>query len=253
MKRKILILGIIISMMLVLIGCEQKAEANEEELLKFLDSLQGLEYKLRDYTDNFEGYLSDNDKFAKEFYEDFLKGNVEFVLPDYKTDDIKDPKLQKYLNKYLKFNFILARTKKIEDEYIIFNIKFPHYNFKVYQIDFDNNKENGKEDVFYSSGYWNEEELSKRAVYDVLNEKEIKNSYQKTKHRIGGEVIEAEYVGKNKKRTKNYTGIIKYKNRYYIYEVWDWDIMAIIKFYCWNKKAKESLVFLKSTIELEAN
>lgn len=253
MKRKVLILTILLALISIAVGCNQKVEANEEKLLKFLSTLQGEKYEIKDYTDDFKDYSVNKDGFAQKFYEDFISAKIEFINPEYRTDNINDSKLQIYLSKYPKFKFILARTKKVEDEYMIFNIKYPNYNFKVYQIDFDNNKKNGKEDVFYSSGYWSEEELSKRAVYDVLNKKEIKDSYQETKHRIGGEVLEAEYTGKDKKRTKNYNGVIKYEDRYYIYEVLNWDSMIIIDAYCWNQKANKVLCILDYTIEMEEN
>jgi len=240
--------------MLLLIGCEQKSEANEKKLLKFLDNLQGVEYEIRDYVDDFEGYQVDKDNFTQEFYNDFLKGRVKFVVPKYRTDDIDDSRLQEYLSKYPKFKFGRGQIIGDEEDFIIVNKKYPHYNFKFYQLDFDNDNANGLEDIFYSGGYWNDEEDG-YSSYVILNKKntDIINPYADTKASMGGVLVQPEYEGKDKKRTKDYTGIIRYRDRYYIYEVWDWDTMVIIKFYTWNKKTKKCLTFLKYTIDLEVN
>ena len=65
---------------------------------------------------------------------------------------------------------------------------------------------------------------------------------------MGGRLVEPEYEGKDKKRTKDFTGIIKYKGRYYIYEVLDWKTREIIEFYYWYKDQKRAASFLRYTV-----
>lgn len=254
MKRKTLILVILLSLVFVFVGCEQKAEANEEQLVKFLNNLQGVEYEINNEMEYFEEYQKEDNQFAKNFYENFIKGKVEFIVPKYKTDNLNDSKLQGYLSKYPKFKFEVGQVIGDENDFMIVNKKYPHYNFKVYQIDFDNNNSNGLEDVFYSGGYWNDDEDG-YSSYDILNKKntDVINPYFATNFWIGGKLVEPEYESKDKKRTKDYTGIIKFEGRYYIYEVLDWDTMVIIDFYCWNKKLTRVSRILDYTIELEGN
>ncbi len=251
MKRKILILGILLSLIFVFVGCEQKAEANEEQLVKLLSNLQGVEYEIDNYMEDFEDYPVDTDKFAQEFYEDFLKGKVEFIVPKYKTDNLDDSKLQDYLKKYPKFKFERGQVIGNEKDFMIINKKYPHYNFKVYQLHFDNNNANGKEDIFYSGGYWNEDEDG-YSSYLILNKKSTRiNPYMDTSAWMGGQSVEPEYEGKDKKRTKDYTGIVKYEGRYYIYQVLNEKTRETIKFYIWNKKKNRVALSLRYTVYTE--
>jgi hypothetical protein len=232
-------------------GCRGNVRA-DDDLLKFLNNLEKEEYKLEIIKS--ENELNKNN-FYKTFYKDFLAKKVDFISQNYKTDNLNDPKLQKYLNKYPKFKFERGQVLGNEDDFMVVNKKYPHYNFKVYQMNFDNNEENGKEDVFYSGGYWNEEEKYGYSSYDILNKdsKHIINPYIDSKSYLGGELVEPEYEGKNKKRTKHYTGIIKYKNRYYIYEISDGDTIITIKFYYWSKEYEKVLYLLTYMLEIKGD
>ena len=230
-------------------GCRGNVRA-DDDLLKFLNNLEKEKYKLE--VSNFEEELNRNN-FAENLYRDFSEKNVNIILPKYKTDNLNDPKFQEYLNKYPKFKFERGQVVGNEDDFMIVNKKYPHYNFKVYQINFDNNKENGKEAVFYSGGYWNKEEKYGYSSYVILNKnsKNIINPYLNSKSWMGGRLVAPEYKGENKKRTQNYTGIIKYKDKYYIYEISDGDTIITIDFYSWNKKYKKVLYLLSYTLELK--
>jgi hypothetical protein len=232
-------------------GCRGNVRA-DEDLLRFLNNLEKEEYKLEIIKS--ENELNKNN-FYKTFYKDFLAKKVDFISQNYKTDNLNDPKLQKYLNKYPKFKFERGQVLGNEDDFMIVNKKYPHYNFKVYQINFDNNEENGKEDVFYSGGYWNEEEKYGYSSYVILNKnsKNIINPYINSKSYMGGELVEPEYEGENKERTKNYTGIIEYKNKYYIYEISNDVPIITIDFYYWDKKYKNISYLLTYMLEIKGD
>ncbi|AZO94536.1 hypothetical protein [Halocella sp. SP3-1] len=253
MQKKAIILCLMIMLVFSSISLANgDFEEHNHKLLKFLEGLKGLEYEISNYIDDFEGYPADTDKFARQFYEDFINGRVEFIKPEYRTDDINDPEFQKYLKKYPQFKFVDFEIIGNEEDFMTHNEKYAHYNFKIYQINFDNNEENGKEDVFYSSGYYNEDEDYGHSVYSILNEKNnVTIPYHESNASMGGQYVSPEYEGRDKIRTKDYHGIIKYKDRYYIYEVWDWDTMFIIKFYSWKNKKYKCLTVVKYKINLK--
>ncbi|MGM0471749.1 MAG: hypothetical protein ACQEQI_05640 [Bacillota bacterium] len=246
MNKKIAILLILI---LVLVGYNQNLEAKEDELLEFLDSLKGIEYDISNYQIYFEEYAKSDDRFAKQFYEDFLNGNVEFITPEYETDNLNDFKFQKHVKRYPGLVF---KTGKVLNGGVLVDITEAHYNFKYYNIDIDNNKANGNEDVFYSSGYWNEEIIDDDGRYDLLNRLSKKEApYFRYESYVDGFPIAAEYVGSEKKRTTNYNGLIKYQGRYYVYEVLNWNTRVAISFYCWNKKLSKVTCMVNYTIVLK--
>jgi len=253
--KKVVVVLLLVSVFIGIIRAEEPAnkyQPDTTQLMKFLKKLKGRDFEISNEIEYFQGYPENKTKFAKEFYNDFLDGNMKFISPEYKTDSLKDSKFQKYLEKYPKFKFILARTKKIGDgDYYLSHKRYAHYGFRYYSINFDSDSMNGKEDIIYSEGYWNDEVVSDKALYELMNKSERTNDYIYTPHLIGVCIVKAHYKGKNKERTNDYNGIIKYKDRYYIYEVWDWDTMSIIKFYCWRKKKNKCLDILKYNVNLE--
>jgi hypothetical protein len=70
---------------------------------------------------------------------------------------------------------------------------------------------------------------------------------------MGGELVEPEYEGENKERTKNYTGIIEYKNKYYIYEISNDVPIITIDFYYWDKKYKNISYLLTYMLEIKGD
>ncbi|MEJ6952069.1 hypothetical protein [Natronospora cellulosivora (SeqCode)] len=78
-------LSLAISLMIVFISFISLAETHEE-LFVFLSQFEGMKYEVRDRAESFE-----EDKYVKildDFFDDFLKGNAEFIEPYHKTDDM---------------------------------------------------------------------------------------------------------------------------------------------------------------------
>lgn len=104
MKKRISFI-IILLITFLITSYSNTINANENGLLVFLDKLKALEYEINNEMEYFEEYESEDNQFAEEFLKDFLLGNVEFISPIYKTDDINDSKLQWYLSKYPQIKF----------------------------------------------------------------------------------------------------------------------------------------------------
>ncbi|MBM7624825.1 hypothetical protein [Sporohalobacter salinus] len=243
------VLTLLIVIVVVLVGCNQDLKANEEELLNFLEELKGVEYNVSKFRMYFDRYSKREEKFTEQFYKDFINGDVEFITPEYETNNLNESKFRKYTKKYSGLVFKIGRV--LNNETIV-DIKEAHYNFKVYQINFDDNETNGKEEVFYSSGYWNEKGIDNDGIYEVLNDSsEQKAPYYDYKGWLGEQVVEAEYVEKEKERTKDYNGLIKYKGRYYIYEILNWDTRIMISFYSWNKELNQVTCMVNYKLSLK--
>ncbi|MEJ6949387.1 hypothetical protein [Natronospora cellulosivora (SeqCode)] len=251
MKKIVLSLAIIL--MFVFITITSLAEIHEEELLSFLSQFEDMEYEARDWAESFGEDKCK--KFLDDFFDDFIKGNVEFIKPYHKTDDIADYELQSFMGRFPDFSFWQGRISYRdfeETEYMVMDRKIPHYNFKVYEIDFT--MDGTYETIFYSSGYRNSRSSAGYAKYDLLNWHKNDSASYESKHAIGAVLIRPEYEGKNKERTGNFNGIIKYDDTYYIYEVWRLDdSMIVISFEKWNKSLERVSAKASYTIRKEVD
>ncbi|MEJ6949389.1 hypothetical protein [Natronospora cellulosivora (SeqCode)] len=248
--RKI-VLSSVISLMIIFISIASLAETHEERLLTFLSQFEGMEYEARDRAGSFG---EDNcDYFIDDFFNNFIQGDVEFIEPYHKTDDIADYELQSFMGNFPDFSFWQGRISYIdfeETEYMVMDRKVPHYNFKAYEIDFT--KDGTYETIFYSSGYRNSRN-SGNARYDILNWNKKDSDSYKSKYAIGLVSVRPEYEGKNKERTGHYNGIIKYDDIYYIYEVAALDSRVRIYFNKWNDKLERVSTRVVYTIRKEVD
>lgn len=167
--------------------------------------------------------------FFNDFFDDFINGkNIEYVEPILTTDNINNKKLRQYF---------MNDTGFIE-EVITDVVSSPmpieyrsEYDYKLYHIDFDHNPENGKEYLFYSGGYldvWYGVKQLYINYYRLLDfeEKKIRDAVSVYKT--------FDYI--EKKPVNNFNGIIKYKGRYFIYDVRNEDFPCV-DLYAWNGKS----------------
>jgi hypothetical protein len=100
-----------------------------------------------------------DEKFCREFFEDFKKqGKIEHVQPIIQADRIDDPALASFLAKCPTVKWIGAEAD--EPGYPLnTRVRTQSRNtvgtahFRLYQVDIDNNKRNGREHVFYRDGF----------------------------------------------------------------------------------------------------
>jgi hypothetical protein len=173
--------------------------------------------------------LAVDEKFCRQFLEDFRRQNrhIEHVQPTIQADRIADPVLASFLAKCPTVKWIGADAD--EPGYRLNTQEFRHQvlaptlvgtaHFRLYHVDIDNNKVNGKEHVFYSDEFVPEpppgeelppvDELSKTmGDYTAVS---IENCAA-----LGGVVVgNGSGVG-----VAAYNGIIRYHGRLYIYDLY---------------------------------
>jgi len=170
--------------------------------------------------------LSIDDKFCRQFFEDFKKQeHMEYVQPMIQADQIDDPKLASFLAKCPTVKWIGANADEpgyplntmTRDQFGNQSVGTAH--FRLYRLDADNNKANGKEHVFYSDEFVPEpppgeelppvDELSKSMGQYIAVDIETCST-------LGGVVAgNGSGVG-----VAAYNGIIRYHGRAYIYDVY---------------------------------
>ncbi len=101
-----------------------------------------------------------DEKFCRQFFEDFNKQeHIEHVQPILQADRIDDPALTSFLSKCPTVKWIGADAAdseyrpntRVRDQFGNKSVGTAH--FRLYQVDIDNNKRNGREHVFYSDGF----------------------------------------------------------------------------------------------------
>lgn len=176
-------------------------KGRHERVLKLI---QDKEYRISDFSKEFSG-------FCNQMLADFKAGNTELILPILHTHDLNNPELQGYLN------LCAEMTKKYLTELLFYNglnawaPYYPTLNFQLYHIDYDDNPENGKEYVLFQGGYTNSKVSPDCDTYNIFK--------LNTCTHIGSSSVRELYDSRTKELEDNYTGIIKYKNKYYIYGI----------------------------------
>jgi len=224
---------------------KEKVKANYNKYLSLLDEDAGVPYKVREFllAEAFEKAVEEirkskyrinnnflveelSDDFFKEFILDFKDGkNIEYIEPILVTDDINNRELREYFGNDTEFI----------EEIITFEESSPtmkyrsEFNYKLYHIDFDNNSENGKEYLFYTGGYidiWVGSRQSDSNFYFFLDfeEKKIRDAV----------IVYNTFDYIDKKLTNNFNGIIKYKDRYFIYEIKETNYSIVL--HSWNNE-----------------
>ncbi|MTI58605.1 MAG: hypothetical protein FH762_01225 [Firmicutes bacterium] len=214
----------------------------DEAFEKAMEEIRKSEYEIRERSEA-KNYPDD---FFEKFLEDFKAGkNMGFIEPILVTDDINNKKLRQYFKNDTEFieEIItveetggISPTRKYRSE----------FNYKLYYLDFDNNPENGKEYLFYSGGYmdiWGGGMQSNWDDYYMIDFEEKKITGVVSVHNT------IDY--KTKKRTNNFNGVIKYKGRYFIYEIREMNYSIVL--YAWNNNANYIPVLVRFYLEREAD
>lgn len=161
-------------------------------------------------------------KFCKAFYKDFMNNkNLEIVEPVVRTDDYKDKKLGAYLNKCPKIKKDLKEIKRFDK---VGGVTISSFDFRVYDIDFDNMNNGYRSNIMYRGGNYNKEKNEGQLYdgYSVID-------FNKCKRLTGGSSPEMfDYF--TRERTGNIGGVIKYKGDYYFYYVYKDDSIALKKY-----------------------
>lgn len=176
-------------------------------------------------------------EFCSVFLEDLKSGNdIEFVEPIVTTDDYNDPKLQQYFTKCPKLTpnktvywlphvwRFLQETKTPKDEWEDSGTKsYSTLDFKLYQVDFDGNKKNGKEFVFSGECYGGHIKILDINQCKETDEIQVNATIKyNTIKSIGDET----YIDENtpcdvNQLTGSKNGVLKYKDKFYIYDLTD--------------------------------
>lgn len=169
-----------------------------------------------------------DEKFCRQFFEDFRRQDkVEHIQPIIQADRIDDPKLAPFLSKCPTVKWIGADAD--EPGYRLNTQEFRHQllaptlvgtaHFRLYHVDIDNNKVNGREHVFYSDEFVPEpppgEELPSVDDLDKTRGEYIAVDIDNCATLGGAFVGNGSEVG-----VAAYNGIIRYHGRLYIYDLY---------------------------------
>ncbi len=179
--------------------------------------------------------LSSNEAFCSAMFEDFKSGNgFEFIEPDIQTDDYNNSALvaatkecrerYPYINIKMEYpDLWLQKHIYTSDRYTQFareNAWMSHWGYRWYELDFDGNASNGKENLFYQSGYILMIK-NKERPYMNYSEYDDFSLYSKNQCKRMYRLQIPSLYNEKKERTRYLNGVVKYKNKYYIYELRD--------------------------------
>lgn len=178
-----------------------------------------------------------NIAFCEGFVQDFqAQKNIEFIAPDTKADNYDDPVWQPYRRRCTNLaselfdsyhcepkiaQSIEALPKEQRDSH--YKSSCRHYrgtaNFKHYFVDINNNPNDGKEYVFYYE-----------RAQGPLNRPDAKLNYANGGYWVidldrcelkGGAEAHDPYSYFYKRPLENYSGIIRYKDRHYVFDFYE--------------------------------
>jgi len=219
MKRRIL--GVVFLVLSAgsssLLGAEPaQTTSAKEQILKLLASItMKLNYAV-------------DEKFCRQFFEDFKRQeHIERVQPIIQADRIDDPALASFLAKCPTVKWIGAEpgepgyrlnTQEFRGQLLAPTLVGTAH-FRLYHVDIDNNKQNGKEHVFYSDEFVPEpppgEELPSVDDLDKTRGEYIAVDIDNCATLGGAFVGNGAGVG-----VAAYNGIIRYHGRAYIYDLY---------------------------------
>lgn len=274
MKLKYFILYIVIVISIIICGCNKadnkqpikQSEVNnlnamprEEQLnlIKLTDSktvykhIHGELIKSNLHLDN-NMILSQKEKIrCNEFLNDFTNHkNIEIIEPTVYTNNFKDEKLQLYwkkcpyfakrLNKYIPYStgsMVYPVDKQENYQRSESYYTYGHYNYRLFDIDIDNNAKNGKQALFYAGGFYHSDNL--KSIYNSVDDLFFLIDFKSCKvNRI--EDFKATTDPYTLKSTGLYNGIVKYQSKYYIFEYnsnkKETKKIDLLNIYKWDKK-----------------
>mgnify|MGYP001592741323 FL=1 len=201
MKKVILVLVLLLMPVICLSGEHEEAIKKKKAAIQEIMS-QG----------QFKVHNKDNQQFCAAFLQDFTEQKgIEHIKPIVEVDDYKDTKLQKYLKRCPKEEF--HKTVWVEPRQMYEHEReyYATKNFKLFEVNIDNNSKNGDEYVFYAEGYKDSGNNYTYGGYSVIDLKKCRSK--------GGVHTIDPYDYEKNKSIENYNGIIKYKGEYYIFEL----------------------------------
>ncbi|MGD9580410.1 MAG: hypothetical protein AB7V50_03495 [Vampirovibrionia bacterium] len=198
------------------------------KILNLIDKAKDYQYWLHNYK-------------TCELYNAFMSNKIKIIKPTLQTNNLNDKKLQPYWEKcsYLKerlntfvFHDIqqICRTGNLCDTYTIKrkdafaipeNNFYGNFNYKLYDIDIDNNSKNGKQRLFYSGGFYT---LNKKNTWVKFYFKDQAAPFDQygifnlpTCEIFDLLELPKQFDFYTLKPTGSYTGVFEYKNKYLIY------------------------------------
>lgn len=176
--------------------------------------------------------------FYNQLFNDFKSGNnIEIIKPVVQTDNFKNEKMQVYFKNCPGLRKQVIRTKINVPP----NDLIAKSNFKLFDIDFDNDINNGKQQLFYSGAYFGEwvleDKTSGHDIYRVLDLDKCQDLSIKS--------IFTPIYYTTMEATGNYSGVFKYKDKFYIYDAEDYVYKKVapvysITFYSWSNEKNEN-------------
>ncbi|MEW5949279.1 MAG: hypothetical protein AB1711_07680 [Thermodesulfobacteriota bacterium] len=239
MNRLILSLILVLSLLLGTAGfCEETQQQTEGEMLaRIAEDLRA------DFIPPHLSRQPYDESFCECFLEDLkAQRGIEFIRPILQTDNYNDPGLQAYLGKCpsLQLNKTMPDRVKSLPEGERENtgeVWYTNCDFRLYRVDFDNDPKNGEEYLFYGGGMYN---LKRKITTDLSGYRLV--DFNKCKI-VGGKQVSdtVDYV--TRRPTGSYTGVLKYKGRYYIYdaEFWPRSGTYSLRLHKWYKEIKSKI------------
>lgn len=206
-----------------------KISGSNRDLVSLIRIIQKSDYEIHR-----NPYVADNMSLEQitELYNDIKNwDNLEIIEPEYITDNSNDEKLNSYFKKYPELK------KRIIEIQTINGITYEANYFKVYSVDFDNDKRNGKEHLFYCGNAIADFDYKPYSSFDSYKLFNLKEGIK-----LGGEMVyrPINYQTNEKREHRNY--LIKYKNNYFIFEIVRLDYS--INLYKWSEAENKIVRFV---------
>lgn len=244
MRKIVLVLGLLLLLTTIAYSddAQQRREKDRERLFEISKEVEFKTFLPKDK----------NEGFCKIFLNDLRqKKDIEFADPIVETDDYNDPKLQSYLGKCPKLelnkevtldpgrlrNMWEALEKMPEKEREKYgDVWYANLDFRLYQVDFDSNPKNGEEYLYYRGGWYAPltKEGGSGGSYTVVDFNNCK--------RLGERNASGPINYPTRQPTKNFNGILRYKNVHYIYEVSFSPVDYGVSLYKWDKNIKGNTI-----------
>ncbi len=225
-------------------------QKDEEQIISAVAKMQIADLSIESKSEQDRGR-----DFCSNFLVDFKRGQFEFVKPIVTADNLNDRKLQKYLQKCRNLSLnktvywlphiwrYLQETKTPKDEWEDSGTKVyaTHY-FKLYRVNFDGNKKNGDELVFSGECDGGHVKIINLEQCKELDEIQVSPTIEYDMIKWIENPLDTNDTPPcdATKLTGSKHGILKYKNKFYLYDISHTDSV----FYLHQFKKHSKCVFI---------
>lgn len=156
-------------------------------------------------------------RLCEPFFEDFKRQtNIEYVKPLVVAHDYFDPQLQKYLKRCPKMELRTPVSGRSGGY-----VGTP--SLKLYQVDIDNNQENGEEYFYFEGAFWRKATISGEHITDGTSYRLLDVEHCTTRGQrlsVGASRIYGLDTDFSARRPDtSHHDVIKYRGKYYVYDL----------------------------------